>query len=113
MQFLPDSTRVISEPFILSGRTVALAERILAMSDADVTETMPSTEVLLANRHRDPHGVVERNFRGVEEHVENVGALSEMRRLVVGAYCAQEHSVDAAALTDNGNVISQNWPSRG
>ena len=37
--FVPESTRVISKPFIPSGRIVSLVERILAMSDADVSET--------------------------------------------------------------------------
>ena len=106
VRFLPESTRVISKPFIPSGRIVPLVERILAMSEADVTETMASTEVLFANRHRDLHDVFERNFQKVAEHVENPGALSEMRRLLIGAYCTQEYSVDSAALGNPSMVLA-------
>ena len=104
--FVPESTRVISKPFIPSGRIVSLVERILAMSDADVSETMASTEELFASRHRDLHGVFERNFQLVAEHLENPSVLSEIRRRLIGAYCTQEYSVDSAALGNPSMVLS-------
>lgn len=85
---------------------MALVERILAMSDADVAKTMASTESLFAHRHHDLRGVFEKHFQAVAEHVEDVAALSDMRRLLIGAYCTQEYSVDSAALGNPSMVLA-------
>ena len=76
------------------------------MSDADVVETMASTEMLFADRHRDLRRVFETNFQTVASHVANSGTLSELRRLLIGAYCTQEYSVDSAALGNPSMVLA-------
>jgi predicted GH43/DUF377 family glycosyl hydrolase len=110
VRLVPDPQRVITKPFVPreevyadgSTRLQTLLRRIIAMSDVDVHQTLDDARTLFAGRHRDLEEVFERNFGVVSTHLDEAGAiasaLSDDRRLLIGAYFTHEYSIEAAAL---------------
>jgi predicted GH43/DUF377 family glycosyl hydrolase len=106
VRFLPDPRRVISKPFIPGDqvfpngqtRVELIVERVLGMSDADISSTLAATCKLFVDRHSDLDGVLESNFREVARYVDGPDALSTERRLLIGAYFTQEYSIESAGL---------------
>lgn len=105
-RLLSDPRRVIIKPFLLGEASVAngdsrvknILDRVLAIPE----ETIPATleEILrdFSTRHRDFEQVLEDHFRLVSHHLERSESLSPERRLLIGAYCSHEYSIEAAAL---------------
>jgi predicted GH43/DUF377 family glycosyl hydrolase len=103
---LPDPKRVISKPFMPGGevdgrtRVSRILERVLALPEATVAETLAETYERFSLRHVDLTSVLERRFADVAHHVEGQGELSVERRRLIGAYFTHEYSMDAAALSN-------------
>ena len=110
VRLLPDARRVITKPFLPreeiypdgSTRMQVVLERILAMTDHDIAETLATARGGFEHRHRDLDVVLERNFAGVAArlgHLELlVEPLSADRRQLIGAYFTHEYTIEAAAL---------------
>ena len=106
VRFTPDSTRVITKPFLPGerifpdgqSRAALVIDRILAMPEAEVGSTLRATQDRFAYRHRDLTAVFERNFDIVAHHIDNPDGLSLERRHLVGAYFTHEYSIEATAL---------------
>ena len=85
-----------------STRMQVVLQRILAMTDHDIAETLATARGWFEYRHRDLDSVLERNFAGVAArlgHLELlVEPLSADRRQLIGAYFTHEYSIEAAAL---------------
>jgi predicted GH43/DUF377 family glycosyl hydrolase len=97
---------VISKPFMPGGevdgrtRVSRILERVLALSEATVAQTLAETYERFAQRHVDLTNVLERRFADVSHHVERASELSLERRRLIGAYFTHEYSMDAAALSN-------------
>lgn len=110
VRLVPDPRRVITKPFLPREETYAdgstrmqvVLQRIMAMSEADVGETLTAARELFAGRHRDLDGVFDRSVAAVGAHLIHHGvehaALSDDRRDLIGAYFTHEYSIEAAAL---------------
>jgi predicted GH43/DUF377 family glycosyl hydrolase len=106
--FAPDPSRVITKPFgpggDLSdegrGRLDRILARVLALSEAQVAETLNVTRKRFEHRHRDLRSVFETHFAAVAGRVAGAGDLSPERRLLIGAYFTHEYSIEAAALSN-------------
>src|SRR5688500_5383594 len=88
----PDPARVITKPFIPheeiypdgSSRIQVVLDRIAAMTERTVVDTLHAARASFAARHRDLDDTLESNFEGVTErlHPELVrNGLSPQRRL--------------------------------
>jgi predicted GH43/DUF377 family glycosyl hydrolase len=103
---LPNAKRVISKPFMPGGevdgqsRVSRILGRVLALSEATVTETLAETYERFSLRHVDLTSVLERRFADVSHHLERPSELSLDRRRLIGAYFTHEYSMDAAALSN-------------
>ncbi len=110
LRLVPDARRVITRPFLPreeiypdgSSRMQLVLERILAMTDDDVAETLAAARGRFEHRHRDLVSVLERNFAGVAARLGHLELLDEPlsadRRHLIGAYFSHEYSIEAAAL---------------
>jgi predicted GH43/DUF377 family glycosyl hydrolase len=110
VHLVPDARRVINKPFLPreeiypdgSSRMQVVLERILAMSERDVTATLTDVRVQFDRRHRDLDAVLEQNFRNVAARLGHPELLdvphSTDRRRLIGAYFTHEYSIEAAAL---------------
>ncbi len=110
VRFVPDARRVITKPFLPreeiypdgSSRMQVVLERIMAMPERQVTETLVEARNGFAGRHRDLDAVLDRHFQIVAERLDHLGmlaaSLSLDRRRLIGAYFTHEYSIEAAAL---------------
>ncbi len=102
----PDPSRVVSLIFLpgqemaTSGesRSAAVLDRILALSDEEVHETLAATIETFADRHRDLGAMWDAHFSLVAHRLEGTGPLSVERRRLIGAYFTKEYAVEGAAL---------------
>jgi predicted GH43/DUF377 family glycosyl hydrolase len=113
VRLVPDPRRVITKPFLPreeiyadgSTRMAAVVERIMAMTEVDVIDTLEGARSMFAGRHRDIDAVLDRSFGVVASHLarlDGVGlvakSLTAERRHLIGAYFTHEYSIEAAAL---------------
>jgi predicted GH43/DUF377 family glycosyl hydrolase len=101
-----DPSRVVTKLFlpgqeILSSavsRADAVMQRVLAMTDEEVSVTLAATVRRFTDRHYDLHATFAENFALVAHRLPKKAHGSAARRDLIGAYCTQEYSVEAAAL---------------
>jgi predicted GH43/DUF377 family glycosyl hydrolase len=104
--FGPDPRRVIAKPFLPGeqvfpdghSRTRRVVDRVLAMPDETVSETLEATIEQFGDRHRGLDEILKRNFDLVSSHVDDPGSLDAERRDLIGAYFTHEYSVEGASL---------------
>jgi predicted GH43/DUF377 family glycosyl hydrolase len=124
VRLVPDPRRVIVRPFMPreeiypdgSTRMQIVLERILAMPEGDVADTLGTARAMFAGRHRDLDGALVRNFGILAarfEHLELMDRpLSMERRDLIGAYFTHEFSVEAAALGNPSIVAAPDQSGR-
>ena len=110
VHLVPDPRRVITKPFLPRGvvgpsgasRVQIVVERVLAMSERTVRETLRDAEREAAGRHRDVDAILDRRFETVASLLEpldlSTPALSPARRRLIGTYFTSEYSIESAAL---------------
>jgi predicted GH43/DUF377 family glycosyl hydrolase len=105
-RLLRDPRRVITKPFLLGEASVAngdsrvkiVLDRVLAIPEDKIPATLEEILRDFSTRHRDFEQVLEDHFRLVSHHLDRSESLSPERRLLIGAYCCHEYSIEAAAL---------------
>lgn len=108
-----DPSRVITKLFLPGHemythgipRADAVIQRVLAMSDEDVSATLASTVRRFADRHHDLGATFAEHLAAVAHRVPQTAGASAERRDLIGAYCTQEYSVEAAALFNPSIVV--------
>jgi predicted GH43/DUF377 family glycosyl hydrolase len=101
-----DPRRVVAKLFLPGqeilargiSRVDAVIQRVLAMSDEEVAATLAATVERFASRHHDLPATFIENFELVVHRLPELAGASADRRNLIGAYCTQEYSVEAAAL---------------
>ena len=101
-----DPSRVIAKLFLPGqelvahgiSRADAVIQRALALTEAEVGVTLARVVQQFSQRHHDLEELFAEHFRLISHHVPGADSLSESRRQLIGAYCTQEFSVEAAAL---------------
>ncbi len=103
----PDSSRVIARLFVPDeavpghhSRARGMLDRVLDLSDAEVTEALDDLRLRFRHRHRDLDAVFERHFEVVGIRTTARSAPSADRRLLIGAYFTAEYATEGAALTN-------------
>ena len=106
----PDPRRVIAKPFLPgeeispdgSSRMQVVLERIMSMSEQQVTDTLARTHRAFADRHSDLDAVLDRHYAIVAARLDQLApaesGLSLERQRLIGAYFTHEYSIEAAAL---------------
>jgi predicted GH43/DUF377 family glycosyl hydrolase len=95
-----DSRRVLARPFLPGPgpRTRAIVDRVLALSDTQVTSILATVLADYRPRHKDIRGTFRQNCATALAFLEGRVDLSEERRLLLGAYFTCEYSLESAAL---------------
>ncbi len=111
----PNRGRVIIKPY-LPGEEIALSsdsraalllQRILAIPESEVSELLASVFSNFTSRHRGLEDILEEHFGLVCHQIgAELNGLSRERRLLIGAYCTHEYSVEGAALFNPSIVIA-------
>lgn len=107
IKLLPSDKRVILRPFI-PGTTVqlqAVIERVDRLDDAAVATQLAAVHHDFGKRHYHIDVQLMRHFRLVREHIHQPDALSESRKLLIGALFSGEYSIESAALF-NPSIVS-------
>jgi predicted GH43/DUF377 family glycosyl hydrolase len=100
IEFRPTASRVLNRSFIPtgSGRVIGIIDRVLALSEIEVETQLARLRSELGARHLDLDGSCLRQFDRVRAYLPNGVALSDSRRLLIGAYFTGEYAVESAAL---------------
>ena len=118
VRLVPNPRRVINKPFLPreeiypdgSSRMQVVLERILAMSEHEVTATFAAARDGFVGRHRDLDAAIDRNFAIVSTRLDHfdllTAPLSPDRRRLIGAYFTHEYSIEAAALGNPSIVVA-------
>jgi predicted GH43/DUF377 family glycosyl hydrolase len=112
-QLGPDPRRVLARLFVPGQEMLADGEsraggvinRILALSEEEVTATLEATLASFGARHRELETILEEHFDLVAHRLGARIELSEERRLLIGAYFTNEYAVEGAALFNPSIVL--------
>lgn len=112
---MPDASRTIARPFVPSypegpnghtrSRALVIADRVLALSDDDLTADLFDVSRLLDTRHRDAGDMLLQRFTEVAPMLDTPDVIDERRRMLIGAYFTQEYAFEAAALFNPSAVL--------
>ena len=102
----PDASRRLCRLFVpgqetlIRGepRAMAIIDRVLDLSEADVETTLGRTLARFSGQYRDLAGVLERHFQLVAHRLGGNVRVGRARRQLIGAYLTQEYALEAAAL---------------
>jgi predicted GH43/DUF377 family glycosyl hydrolase len=102
----PDPTRVLARLFVPGheamtdgeSRAMPVIERILAMTDDEVSRALSRTMSRFDGRHPDLPATLRQNFGLVAHRLGERVVLDRERRLLIGAYFTLEYALEAAAL---------------
>ena len=80
------------------SRSHAVLERILALSDEEVEQTLTATAGRFGARHRDLEAEWEVHFELIAHRFAAPTEISRSRRLLVGAFFTQEYAIEGCLL---------------
>jgi hypothetical protein len=108
ISLVPDPRRRIAKPYLPGdhgqrdgkSRAVELTERILALSQEEMENTLHGIRVRFSGRHPDLDGVLHGGFSAVAHLLPDPAGISDDMRRLIGAYFVHEHSLEGAALTN-------------
>ncbi len=103
----PDKRLVITRPFRPAGEThtANIIGRILALDETGVKAQLMQTLKDFAHRHKDIQAVLMSNYQRIAGYIKEPAALSEERKLLLGACFTMEYSIESAALFNPSVVI--------
>jgi len=87
------------------SRASRVVERVLALSDADVTRRLNDVLHRFGRRHRDIIGIFSQHAERIATRLDPSAELSEDRWLLLGASFTQEYAVEAAAVCNPSLVL--------
>ena len=97
--FSADSTRVILQTFALNDdRALRVINRVLALSDKNITETLEKIFLEFKDRHRNIQEKFLEKYNSYSHLIDKNETLAEEKKLLIGAYLSKEYSIEAAAL---------------
>lgn len=102
----PDPGRVVSRLFLPGqempaageSRSSAVVERVLLLSDEEVTASLAEALAVFGGRHRDLVARWDAHSHLLDHRLDPSVRLSSPRRRLMGAYFTQEFSIEGAAL---------------
>lgn len=106
-KFSSDPSRIINK-FYYPGnkrRIKNIINRVLSLSEENVTNLLQEILYNFAHRHRKIEEVFKRNYQNVEMLIPNQNHLSETRKLLIGSYFTHEYSIEAAGFFNPSIVV--------
>ncbi|MEE9296411.1 MAG: glycosidase, partial [Phycisphaerae bacterium] len=105
-----DPKRVIARLFLPGGesRVAAILDRVLALSEAEVSGTLTRVLERYSSRHKDIGQVLEHHYDAVAARLNGRPRLLRERRWLIGAYFTSEYSLESVALFNPSIVLHPN-----
>ncbi len=106
-RLLPDARRVLARPHSAASREIfgdghsqakLLLDRLLSISDPEVSALLAEVRRRFSNRHRDLDELLGHCFQLAAVDLPHHAELSHERRLVIGAYFTMEYAIESTAL---------------
>jgi predicted GH43/DUF377 family glycosyl hydrolase len=96
----PNNSRVVIRPFEPTSpqRIERILARLMALTEPEVDALLHDVMSEFHNRHQRTRHFFLHRFQQVKEHLLTDSALSENRRMLIGAYFTQEYALESAAL---------------
>ena len=96
----PDPRRVLIRPFvpIKPGQISSIINRVLGLSEKETSRELARVRTEFSGKHPDSDELWFRQFERVQVYVEPKQAVSEIRRLLIGATFTGEYAFEAVAL---------------
>ena len=100
IRFDSDDQRVIARFFPVGGddRVMSVLTRVMGMTEDQADHDAALTVQRFESRHHDIRATFRRHFHQVSHWLDRPDALSENRRLLIGAYFTMEYAIESAAL---------------
>ncbi len=100
VRFSNDETRVITRPFFPGGETRIrdVIDRVRRLSEEQVEAVLAHVLRNFQSRHEDIRSVFEGHYEAAANQAGGLEGISEVRRLLIGAYFTMEYSIESAAL---------------
>jgi predicted GH43/DUF377 family glycosyl hydrolase len=103
---LPNPARVVAKIFLpgqelaasARSRSTAVLDRVLALSDDSVSESLAAAMASFGPRHHGLATTLESHFDLVAHRLDDPQSVSAERRQLIGAYFSMEYAIEAAAL---------------
>ena len=107
VRLLADPKRVIARLFIPGGepRIQAILDRILALSDEEVSTILARVLERYGSRHKNIREVFQRHYDSVASQLDGRAPPSPDRRSLIGAYFTSEYSLESVALFNPSIVL--------
>ena len=95
-----DTSRVITRTHFPEERfrIPKIIDRVLNLTENEAAELMEKINLDFFDRHKDIKRVLEHHFDEVSEYLSHTEPLSEIKKMLIGAYFTLEYSVESAAL---------------
>ena len=107
VRLLADPKRVIARLFIPGGepRIQAILDRILALSDEEVSTILARVLERYGSRHKSIREVFQRHYDSVASRLDGRAPPNPDRRSLIGAYFTSEYSLESVALFNPSMVL--------
>jgi len=99
-KFTSDARRVITRLFLPGDETRlrAVLDRVLGLDELEASRLLDEVYQDFESRHYDLASAFRAHYEEVAKYIDDEDALSEERRLLIGAYFTKEYSFESAAL---------------
>jgi predicted GH43/DUF377 family glycosyl hydrolase len=106
-RFSSDPSRVINKFYYPGNKRRAknIINRVLNLSENDVTNLLAEVLYNFAHRHRNLKDVFKKNYQQVENMIPNHNHLSEARKILIGSYFTHEYAIEATGFCNPSIVV--------
>src|SRR5690349_21161641 len=96
----PNNRRVMVRPFEFGDpqRALRIVARVMALSESEVNALIDQLFVEFHGRHQKAQQFVLHRFEYARQFLLTDAALSDNRKMLIGAYFTQEYALESAAL---------------
>ena len=107
ISLIPDLKRVLCQFFDLDklGKSKNIISRIKSLPDSTVSDVLHKIRIEFNHRHRDFESILQKHYLKAAERNPESEALSENKRVLLGAYYSNEYSIESAALMNPSIVM--------
>jgi predicted GH43/DUF377 family glycosyl hydrolase len=95
-----DTSRVIARTFIPEDipRIRRTIDRVVQLTEIEAVELMDKIKQDYSHRHKDLKRILQKHFDQAAKHLPSSMKVSEIKKLLIGAYFTMEYSIESAAL---------------
>jgi predicted GH43/DUF377 family glycosyl hydrolase len=100
LKLLRDTSRVVARAFIpedISG-IKRIIDSVLKLTEREAVELIEKLKREYFNRHKNLKSILQRHFDQVAKYIPQSTPISELQKMLIGAYFTMEYSIESAAL---------------